>query len=285
MDIEEDRSVLLRVLNPTLHFIGFGIAFEVDDITAVFLCDQNLLDCGVSPFCGLHGAFGAASACALAAPVVGRVDDPIRTEGGGSFSQPVPVQRHAVDTAYHLGSLRVNHPKPGIVRVLDVAIGRRGERNPSVAFHLIDDPALLGNILGVVFIHNVLERGEIVFALVAVHAIGNGHQPHIMEREKFLGELAHLNVVPAQPGEVFHEHRRDISGLDCGNHLLKAGALHGSAGNTVIHEKDSVRVALVLGSLLENFLLVLDAVGLAVHVIVTAQAAVESGCAGRDFLA
>ena len=36
---------------------------------------------------------------------------------------------------------------------------------------------------------------------------------------------------------------------------------------------------------LTNRLLGLDAVGLAVHVIVTAQAAVESGCAGRDFLA
>ena len=190
-----------------------------------------------------------------------------------------------VDTAYHLGGLRVNHPKPGIVRVLYVAVGRRGKRNPSVTFHLIDDTALFGNVLGVVFIHNVLERGEIVLALVAVHAIGNGHQPHIMEREKFLGELAHLNVVAAQPGEVFHEHRRDVPSLDCGNHFLKAGAFHGSAGNTVIHEKDSVRVALVLGGLLKYFLLVLDAVGLAVHVIVTAQAAVESGCAGRDFLA
>ena len=76
-----------------------------------------------------------------------------------------------------------------------------------------------------------------------------------MEREKFLGELAHLNVVPAQPGEVFHEHRRDVPGLDCGDHLLKAGAFHGGAGNTVIHEKDSVRVALVLGGLLKYFLL------------------------------
>ena len=58
-----------------------------------------------------------------------------------------------------------------------------------------------------------------------------------------------------------------------------------SKHHTVIHEKDSVRVAFILGGLLENFLLVLDAVGLAVHVIVTAQAAVESGCAGRGFLA
>ena len=255
MDIEEDRSVFLRVLNPALHFIGFGIAFEVDDIATVFLRGQNLLDCGVPPFCGLHGTFGAASACTPAAPVVGRVDDPIRAEGSGGFSQPVPVQRHAVDTAYHLGGLRVNHPKPGIVRVFDVAIGRRGKRNPGVALHLVDDAALLGDVLGIVFIHNILERGEIVLALVAVHAIGHGHQPHIMEREKFFGELAHLNVVPAQPGEVFHEHRRDVPGLDCGNHLLKAGALHGSAGDTVIHEKDSVRVAFILGGLLENFLL------------------------------
>ena len=70
MDIEEDRPVFLRVLNPALHFIGFGIAFEVDDITAVFLRGQNLLDCGVPPFCGFHGAFGAASVCTPAAPVV-----------------------------------------------------------------------------------------------------------------------------------------------------------------------------------------------------------------------
>lgn len=156
MDIEEDRPVFLRVLNPALHFIGFGIAFEVDDITAVFLRGQNLLDCGVPPFCGLHGAFGAASACTPAAPVVGWVDDPIRTEGSGSFSRPVPVQRHAVDTAYHLGGLRVNHPKPGIVRVLYVAVGRRRKGNPGVAFHLIDDPALFRDVLGVVFIEQRL---------------------------------------------------------------------------------------------------------------------------------
>mgnify|MGYP006385365131 CR=1 FL=1 len=103
--------------------------------------------------------------------------------------------------------------------------------------------------------------------------------------EKFFGELAHLNVVSAQPGKVFYKYRRDVSGLDCSDHFLKAGALHGSAGNTVIHEKDSVRVALVLSGLLKYLLLVLDAVGLAVHIIITAQSAVESGCAGRDFLA
>ena len=79
-----------------------------------------------------------------------------------------------------------------------------------------------------------------------------------MEREKLFGELAHLNVVPAQPGEVFHKHRRDVPGLDCGDHFLKARALHGGSGDAVIHEKDGVSIAFFLGSLLENLLLRLD---------------------------
>ncbi len=49
---------------------------------------------------------------------------PSATESSGSFSQPVPVQRHAVDTAYHIGGHGVDDPKPGIVRVLYIAIGR-----------------------------------------------------------------------------------------------------------------------------------------------------------------
>ena len=150
---------------------------------------------------------------------------------------------------------------------------------PSEKGEIITYLSRMGDVL-----HNVFERGEIVLALVAVYAIGNGHQSHIMEREKLLGELAHLNVVPAQPGEVFHEHRRDVPGLDCGNHFLKAGALHSGAGDAVIHEKDGIGITLVLGGLLKYFLLVLDAVGLAVHVIVTAQTAVEGGCAEGSFI-
>ena len=45
------------------------------------------------------------------------------------------------------------------------------------------------------------------------------------------------------------------------------------------------RVPLVLGGLLEYLPLILDAVGLAVHIIVTAQSAVKSGCAEFVFFA
>ena len=158
--------------------------------------------------------------------------------------------------------LTVNRPYLSIIQGKENRLSHRpissAKGTGGLNFLIAYAPLILCHSLFEVVIHNVLERGEIVLALVAVHAIGNGHQPHIMEREKFLGELAHLNVVPAQPGEVFHEHRRDVPGLDCGNHFLKAGALHGSAGDTVIHEKDRVRVTLVLGGLLENFLLERD---------------------------
>ena len=53
-------------------------------------------------------------------------------------------------------------------------------------------------VLGQPFVEQILERNEIGQALVAVHAVGNGDQPNIVEREKFLGQLADLNVVSPQ---------------------------------------------------------------------------------------
>ena len=67
--------------------------------------------------------------------------------------------------------------------------------------------------------------------------------------EKFVGELACLNVILAQPEDVFRERRRDVLSSDCDDLFLKAGALHGGAGDAAIREKDSVRIALVFGGL------------------------------------
>lgn len=58
-------------------------------------------------------------------------------------------RRHLINAAHNLGGLRVNHPKAGIVRVLDIATGRREQRYAGIAFHFVHDPALLGNIAGV----------------------------------------------------------------------------------------------------------------------------------------
>lgn len=128
-----------------------------------------------------------------------------------------------------------------------------------------------------VVIHYVAERGKPVIALITIHIIGNGNQTDIMLGKERFGELADLYVVSAQPGEVFDKYSGDISGLDCGQHFLKTGMLHGGACNTIILEKDCVGVALFFGNLLEYLFLMLDAVGLGVHIIATAQPTVEGG--------
>ena len=155
VDVEKDRPVLLRVLDPLLYLVGLGVGFEVDHVAAIFLQGEDFLDGGMPPFGGLHGALGPAPAGSLAPPVVGGIEHPIFLQRGGGFCQPVAVQGHLIDTPDNGGGLQVNHPKAGVLRVLDVAIGRRGQRYAGIAFHLVHDPALLGNIAGVVFVHDI----------------------------------------------------------------------------------------------------------------------------------
>ena len=156
VDVEEDGPVFLRVFDPLFHLIGFGVAFEVDDVAAVLLQGEDLLDGGMAPFGGLHGTLAAGAIDAPAPPVIGGIDDTIRAQGGGNLRQPIAIQGHLVDAPHHGGGLRLDHPKAEIVRVLDVAVGRRGERDTGVALHLVDDPALFGDVLGVVLIEDGL---------------------------------------------------------------------------------------------------------------------------------
>lgn len=50
VDVEEDRPVFLRVFNAAFYLVGFGIAFEVDDIAAVFLQAEDFPNSGMAPF-------------------------------------------------------------------------------------------------------------------------------------------------------------------------------------------------------------------------------------------
>lgn len=100
-----------------------------------------------------------------------------------------------------------------------------------------------------------------------------------MFREKFFRQLADLDVVASQPGQVFDKHSGDIPGFNSGYHFLKSGPLHSSARDPIIHEKQGICITFFFCCLLEYLLLILDAVGLGVHVIVAAQQAIEGGCA------
>ena len=151
VDIEKDRPVFLRVFNPALHLVGLGVGFEVDHIAAVFLQGEDLLNGGMVPLGRLQRAFGAALADPLAGSIGRGVQRPHRPQRRGDLQGAVALQGQTVDAAHHLGSLRVNDPKTGIVRVFHIAIGRRRKRNPGVGLdrHGLPHFLLGGPVLGV----------------------------------------------------------------------------------------------------------------------------------------
>lgn len=76
-----------------------------------------------------------------------------------------------------------------------------------------------------------------------------------MFREKFFRQLADLDVVASQPGQVFDKHSGDIPGFNSGYHFLKSGPLHSSARDPIIHEKQGICITFFFCCLLEYLLL------------------------------
>ena len=109
--------------------------------------------------------------------------------------------------------------------------------------------------LWISFIKQIFDRGQLVLTLVCVDGVRHRHQPDVVFREKFLGQTAHLNVVPPQAGEVFDEHRRSLALLNLLEHGLEAWTIHGDAGNPIVKKMDKVGVAFLLGNLGEQLLL------------------------------
>ena len=50
----------------------------------------------------------------------------VEGQSGGGFRKAVTVHGHLIDAPHHPGGLGLHHPKTGIVRVLDVTLGRLG---------------------------------------------------------------------------------------------------------------------------------------------------------------
>ena len=62
------------------------------------------------------------------------------------------------------------------MRLLDAYLSKKSEitKLPSRITHVL---------------HDIFERGKLILALVAVHSVGDGHQPDIVGREKFFTDM------------------------------------------------------------------------------------------------
>ena len=95
--------------------------------------------------------------------------------------------------------------------------------------------------------------------------------------EKFLRQATNFYVVASEAAEILNEHRRRFAQFELRNHVLEARSVHIDAGNAVVEKVDQVCVSFLSGNLGQQLLLVLDAVAVALEVIVAREALVQEG--------
>lgn len=131
-------------------------------------------------------------------------------------------------------------------------------------------------------LHEIPEGCEVVGGLVqTVHAIVDGDEAHTIAGEDEFRVLAHLKVLTAQSGHVFDDEGFYLTVFDQFHDLLPAGAVEVGPGVAVIIQEDRVCEAFFSSVLLQQKLLILDAVGVICFVcflcVLLAQSAIEDG--------
>lgn len=123
MDVLKHHPILAVIVDSLLILVGFGISFEIENVTTVFLQGENFGYCGAVPL-GRRLLFALAGAFdALREPVGPRGQDIVLFKLGGNLLCSEPLQSHAVNAAHNLGCLVIHDPMLRIIRVLDVTIG------------------------------------------------------------------------------------------------------------------------------------------------------------------
>ena len=149
------------------------------------------------------------------------------------------------------------------------------ERNTSAASLTIshagieDGLDLVAGIPGIPFIHDIQERCEVVVrAVLTVNAVVDCNEVDFFLREQDLGIEPYLQVVTTKSAHVLDNDHADISGMNLRQQSLKARSVKVSAGITVIREVTDIGEAVSRCIIFEILLLIGDAVGLALQLIV-----------------
>ena len=279
VNILEHYPIFRVVMNPLLILVGLGVGFEVQNITTILLLVQKMGNRGAIPLGGGAHLGLSGTADAFLNPVGLRRQDAFLFKLGGNLFRAKALQCHIKNAPDNLCSFFINDPMLGIVRVLDIPIGRKSHRFAGVAFDFITDTAFLADVAGIPLIEQVSDGCQFVFALGRVDVVRNGNKSDVMVREKFFCQPSDLNIVSAQTGKVFDEHSGGFSLFKLLHHFNETGTVHGHAGNAIIQKVNQIGIAFSLCNFGEQFLLVADAVTLALQIIITGKTLIEkSGC-------
>ena len=157
--------------------------------------------------------------------VHGRRDSGVGQPGGNVDSADT-VQLPVENVPYHVCGELVNHQLVMVTCVLFVAENGKGaDEISALAFDFKLAPNFYRRIPAICLIDKILEGDKQLIGFhMAVHAVKmvvDGNKPNAKEREIALDVLPGLQVVPAEPGEVFDHNAVDFPSFGLRNHLLK----------------------------------------------------------------
>lgn len=227
---------------------------EVDDVL------QNICHCLAAP------AMWAGRVQVVAGPpcglvvLVGRVQDLLLSQDSGNLVGAFSGGAQLEDPAYHRGGRLVRYDFLGVRILLLVAVGRLGARAlAALRLHPLDGPHLFAGVLGVELVGPVADRIEVIAALhQGVHAVVDRDEPDALLREVDLRVLAHLQVLPSQPAEIFDDQGLHLAALDHSHDLLPRGPVEVGPGVSVVGQEEGVLKSIVCGVLLQKQLLERD---------------------------
>jgi len=115
----------------------------------------------------------------------------------------------------------------------------------------------LAGVLGVPFVDDVEERGEVAVLLIgAVNAVVDSDEANACLREHDLGIVPDFQIIPTQSRHILDDDCSHHARFHIRNHSIEDRSVEGGTADTIIHLEAEVTKTIVLGVLLQNCFLV-----------------------------
>ena len=140
---------------------------------------------------------------------------------------------------------------------------------PSEKGEIITYLSRMGDVL-----EQIAEWGKIIVSFIAVHNVIDGDIPNVTFRKETFGIVADFQIVPSHAGHIFDNDGFDFSGLGQTNHFIPARPIKRHPGHSIINEKCRIGETIIGCILQKDFLLIGNAVALAIQRVLLGQAGI-----------
>ena len=194
----------------------------------------------------------------------------------GDDGGAVALEGQGEDLPHHGGGFLVDQQVVLLLRVLFVPVEHlvgKGDVRPAPG--QVGLLLLAAGVPQIPLVHDVEEGGELAaLPIRAVHAVGDGDEPDPVLGKEHLRVEAGLQIVPAHPAHVLHQHRRHLPIFDVRHQPLPIRALEVAAGVAVVGVVGAVRETMLRGIVLQHALLHHDGIAVPQLLVVPGQALV-----------